>query len=176
MLRSSRKKMSAASSIFDFEVLDADHKPYNLVQHKGSPLLIYNVASKCGYTKGGYETATTLYNKYKSQGFTVLAFPCNQFGGQEPGNEEEIKEFVCTKFKAEFPIMAKINVNGENAHPLYEYMKKTKPGILATKAIKWNFTSFLIDRDGVPVERFSPGASVKDIEEKLIPLLGSARL
>nr|CCD13344.1 unnamed protein product [Trypanosoma congolense IL3000] len=158
-------------TIYDFEVLGGDLKPYNLAQHKGHPLLIYNVASKCGYTKKGYEVATNLYEKYKSTGFTVLAFPCNQFGGQEPGTEKEIKEFACTKFKANFPIMAKVSVNGSDAHPLFEFLKKAKPGILGTTAIKWNFTSFLIDKNGVPVARFSPGASEKEIEEKLTPLL-----
>ncbi|RNC60949.1 trypanothione/tryparedoxin dependent peroxidase 2 [Trypanosoma cruzi] len=163
-------------SIYEFQVNAADGKPYDLSQHKGHPLLIYNVASRCGYTKGGYETATTLYNKYKGQGFTVLAFPCNQFAGQEPGTALEVKEYACTRFKADFPIMAKIDVNGGKAHPLYEFMKATIPGLFGTKAIKWNFTSFLIDRHGVPVERFSPGASVEDIEKKLLPLLGGARI
>ncbi|KEG12509.1 trypanothione/tryparedoxin dependent peroxidase 2 [Trypanosoma grayi] len=166
--------VSAPTSIYDFQTLDADHQLYDLSQHKGHPLLIYNVASKCGYTKSGYETATTLYNKYKDKGFTVLAFPCNQFGGQEPGTELEVKEFVCTRFKARFPIMAKISVNGSNAHPLYEFMKKARPGVLGTKAIKWNFTSFLIDKNGIPVERFSPGASASEIEKKLVPLLRSS--
>eukprot|EP00796_Vickermania_ingenoplastis_P012883 gene12883-biopygen9431 len=106
------------SSIYDFQVNGADHQPYDLAQHKGNPLLIYNVASQCGFAKGGYEAATTLYNKYKDQGFTVLAFPCNQFGGQEPGKEEEIQEMVCTRFKAEFPLMEKICVNGSEEHPL----------------------------------------------------------
>ncbi|RNF26108.1 glutathione peroxidase-type tryparedoxin peroxidase [Trypanosoma conorhini] len=159
------------TSIYDFQVNGADGKPYDLAQHKGHPLLIYNVASKCGYTKSGYETATALYNKYKDQGFTVLAFPCNQFAWQEPGTAQEVKEFACTRFKAEFPIMAKIDVNGGDAHPLYEFLKETKPGVLGSKAIKWNFTSFLIDKNGVPVVRFSPGAPVEEIEEELLPLL-----
>ncbi|ORC87606.1 putative glutathione peroxidase-like protein 3 [Trypanosoma theileri] len=176
MLRNTRIRLVAGRTIYDFQVLDADHRLYNLSQHKGHPLLIYNVASRCGYTKGGYETATTLYNKYKDKGFTVLAFPCNQFGGQEPGSAQEVKEFACTRFKADFPIMAKIDVNGEKAHPLYEYLKKAKPGLLGTEAIKWNFTSFLVDKNGVPVERFSPGASVSEIEKKLVPLLGGAKL
>ncbi|ORC87605.1 glutathione peroxidase-like protein [Trypanosoma theileri] len=158
-------------TIYDFQVKAADGKPYNLSQHKGHPLLIYNVDNHSNLAAGNYKTATTLYNKYKDKGFTVLAFPCNQFGGQEPGSAQEVKEFACTRFKADFPIMAKINVNGEKAHPLYEYLKKEKPGILGTKAIKWNFTSFLIDKNGVPVERFSPGASVEEIEKKLTPLL-----
>ncbi|ORC87607.1 glutathione peroxidase-like protein [Trypanosoma theileri] len=159
------------SSIYDFQVLDADHQLYNLSQHKGHPLLIYNVASNCGYTKGGYETATTLYNKYKDKGFTVLAFPCNQFGGQEPGSAQEVKEFACTRFKADFPIMAKIDVNGEKAHPLYEYLKSCLSGSAGVQAIKWNFTSFLIDKNGVPVKRFSPDTTVDEIEQQLIALL-----
>jgi glutathione peroxidase-type tryparedoxin peroxidase len=159
------------SNIYDFEVLGADKKPYDLKQHQGKPLVIYNVASKCGFTDGGYKTAQTLYSKYKELGFTVLAFPCNQFGGQEPGNEEEIKEFACKKFSAEFPILAKVDVNGDKAHPLFEYLKKTVPGILGTTSIKWNFTSFLVDENGVPVERYSPGAKAEEIESKLVPML-----
>ncbi|ESS69945.1 glutathione peroxidase-like protein [Trypanosoma cruzi Dm28c] len=165
---------NAHSSIYDFQILDADHQLYDLSQHKGHPLLIYNVASRCGYTKGGYETATTLYNKYKGQGFTVLAFPCNQFAGQEPGTALEVKEFACTQFKADFPIMAKIDVNGDKAHPLYSYLKRCLTGSAGVQAIKWNFTSFLIDRHGVPVARFSPGASVEEIEMQLLPLFEGA--
>ncbi|KAG5502132.1 hypothetical protein GH5_05079 [Leishmania sp. Ghana 2012 LV757] len=159
------------SSIYDFHVNGSDHKPYDLAQHKGHPLLIYNVASKCGYTKGGYETAVTLYNKYKDRGFTVLAFPCNQFAGQEPGSEEEVKQFACTRFSAEFPIMEKVHINGENAHPLYRYLKSACKGILGTTMVKWNFTSFLVDKDGHPVHRFSPGATADEIEKYLLPLL-----
>lgn len=159
------------SSIYDFQVNGADHKPYDLAQHKGHPLLIYNVASKCGYTKGGYETATELYNKYRDRGFTVLAFPCNQFGSQEPGTEEEVQQFACTRFKAEFPIMEKVNVNGSDEHPLYHYLKQACTGVLGTTSIKWNFTSFLVDKEGHAVERFSPGASTKEIEEKLVKLM-----
>lgn len=162
------------TSIYEFKVNGADHKEYDLSQHMGKPLLIMNVASKCGYAKGGYEAATELYNKYKDQGFTVLAFPCNQFGGQEPGKEEEIKEMVCTRFKAEFPLMEKICVNGSDEHPLYKYLKSAVKGILGTTAIKWNFTSFLVDKDGHAVERFSPGTSAADIEKKLLPLLKAA--
>lgn len=159
------------SSIYDFEVLDAKKQPYDLKQHKGKPLLIYNVASKCGYTEGGYTTAQALYSKYKSQGFTVLAFPCNQFAGQEPGTESEIQQFACQRFNAEFPIMAKVDVNGDHAHPLWAYLKKTVPGILGTESIKWNFTSFLVDGNGVPIERYSPGAKEAEVEKKLLPLL-----
>ncbi|CCW70184.1 unnamed protein product [Phytomonas sp. Hart1] len=159
------------SSIYDFQVNDLDHKPYNLLQHKGHPLLIYNVASRCGYSNGGYKTSMALYTKYKNTGFTVLAFPCNQFNGQEPGTDEEIKATICTKFKAEFPIMEKVEVNGKNEHPLFNYLKDAARGILNSTSIKWNFTSFLIDHNGVPVYRFSPGATEDEIEKKLIPLL-----
>ena len=159
------------SSIYDFEVLDTKKQPYDLKQHKGKPLLIMNVASKCGFTNGGYTTAQALYSKYKSQGFTVLAFPCNQFGGQEPGTEAEIQQFACQRFNAEFPIMAKVDVNGDHAHPLWVYLKKTVPGILGTESIKWNFTSFLVNGDGVPIERYSPGAKEAEVEKKLLPLL-----
>ncbi|KAH8612660.1 putative Glutathione peroxidase [Trypanosoma vivax] len=176
MLRRSFGVLAASRTIYDFKVLDADHQLYDLSQHKGHPLLIYNVASRCGYTKGGYETATALYDKYRGRGFTVLAFPCNQFGGQEPGTDQEVKEFACTKFKAEFPIMAKIDVNGDKAHPLYVFLKEALPGILGTTAIKWNFTSFLVDGNGVPVARFSPGASQEEIEKKLLPLLGASHI
>ena len=159
------------SSIYEFQVNDADHKPYDLSQHKGNPLLIYNVASKCGFANGGYKTAMALYTKYKDKGFTVLAFPCNQFAGQEPGTDEEIKATVCTKFKADFPIMEKVDVNGSKENPLFKYLKHAAKGVLGTTSIKWNFTSFLIDQNGVPVHRFSPGATEKEIEKKLLPLL-----
>ena len=166
----------SGKSIFDFSVDGSDRKPYDLSQHKGKVVLVMNTASKCGYTQSGYTTATELYNKYKDQGFTVLGFPCNQFGSQEPGTEEEIVDFVCKRFKADFPMMAKVDVNGGNAHPLWEYMKATKPGILGTKSIKWNFTMFLINKAGVPVARYSPGTKTEEIEKLLVPLLqeGSA--
>ena len=159
------------SSIYDFEVFDAKKAPYDMAQHKGHPVLIMNVASKCGYTESGYAAATELHKKYAEQGFQVLAFPCNQFGGQEPGSEAEVVEMVCKRFKADFPIMSKIDVNGDAAHPMWDYMKKTVPGILGTKSVKWNFTMFLCNGEGVPVERFSPGTKAKDIEKKLVPLL-----
>ena len=162
------------SSIYDFKVNGGDHKPYDLAQHKGHPLLIYNVASQCGYAKGGYEAATELYNKYKDRGFTVLAFPCNQFKEQEPGSEEEIKEFACTRFKADFPIMEKVDVNGAKEHPLYHYLKHAQKTANGATDVEWNFTSFLVDKDGHAVHRFSPGAKAEEIEKKLLPLFGDA--
>lgn len=173
MFRLSIIRRAAATSIYDFAVIAANKQPYDLKQHKGHPLLIYNVASKCGYTDGGYKTSQALYAKYKEQGFTVLAFPCNQFGSQEPGTEAEIQDFVCKKFSVEYPLMAKVEVNGSNAHPLWEYLKGAAPGILGTTDVKWNFTSFLIDKDGKPVYRFSPGAKQEEIERRLLPLMSA---
>jgi glutathione peroxidase-type tryparedoxin peroxidase len=163
--------MTQASSIYDFTVLDAKKQPYDMKQLEGKVALIYNVASQCGLTNAGYTAATAMHNKYKDQGLVVLGFPCNQFGGQEPGTEEEIQHFACTKFKAEFPIMAKVDVNGEKAAPLFQYMKKAAPGILGTEGIKWNFTSFLVDRSGKVVYRFSPGEGADNIEKRLAPLI-----
>ncbi|EPY40196.1 glutathione peroxidase-type tryparedoxin peroxidase [Angomonas deanei] len=137
----------------------------------GHPLLIMNVASLCGLTKSGYQAAAELYNTYHKEGFTVLAFPCNQFGAQEPGSEKDVAEMVCTRFKADFPIMEKVEVNGSGAHPLFLYLQEAKPGLLGTKAIKWNFTSFLIDGKGIPVARYSPGTGASTIEKDLKPLL-----
>ncbi|EPY35717.1 glutathione peroxidase-type tryparedoxin peroxidase [Strigomonas culicis] len=164
------------SSIYDFTVNGADHKPYDLQQHKGHPLLIVNVASQCGYTKSGYETATALYSKFKDQGFTVLAFPCNQFGAQEPGTEQEIQQTTCTRFKAEFPLLEKVKVNGADAHPLWAYLQHTKTGIFGSAAIKWNFTFFLVNGEGVPVARFSPGTSAETMEKSLLPLLSNPKM
>lgn len=157
--------------VFDFTVKGANGIPYDLEQHRGKPILCMNVASKCTFTKTGYEAATELYNKYKDRGFTVLAFPCNQFNSQEPGTDAEIKEFACTKFKADFPIMSKCDVNGAAAEPLWEFMKKEQPGILGTTSVKWNFTSFLCNASGKPVKRFSPGTKASEIEKDLLPIL-----
>lgn len=159
------------SSIYDFKVNDAEHNPYDLAQHKGHPVLIYNVASKCRFTKKGYETATTLYNKYRDRGLSVLAFPCNQFAGQEPCSAEEVKESMQTRFQADFPILDKVDVNGDKQHPLFQYLKHAQKGVLGTPGIKWNFTAFLVDKNGHAVARFAPGASVETIEKKLVPLL-----
>ena len=162
------------SSVYDFTVLDNKKQPYDLKQHAGKAVYIMNVASKCGYAKTGYEAATELFDKYgKGDGakFVVLAFPCNQFGSQEPGTEAEITEFACTKFKADYPIMAKIDVNGDKEAPLYKYIKHAKTGILGSASIKWNFTGFLTDTNGIPVERYSPGTKADEIEKKLLKVL-----
>mmetsp|Transcript_21349 Transcript_21349/g.33196 ORF Transcript_21349/g.33196 Transcript_21349/m.33196 type:complete len:165 (-) Transcript_21349:79-573(-) len=160
-----------AQSIFDFTVKDAANKDLSMSLYKGKTLLIMNVASKCGFTQSGYTTANELHRKYKEKGFDVLGFPCNQFAKQEPGDNESIQKFACEIMNAEFNILAKVDVNGENASPLWEYLKQTIPGALGTKAIKWNFTMFLCDKDGIPRHRYSPGTKTEDIEKDLLKLI-----
>ena len=143
------------SSIYDFEVKTIDDKTIKLDQYKGEVLLIVNTASQCGYTPQ-YEGLNNLYNDLKSKGFSVLGFPCNQFGSQEPGSDAEIASFCDLNFKVAFPMFSKLEVNGQNESPLYTFLKEQAPGILGTKAIKWNFTKFLVDRQGHIVERFAP--------------------
>jgi glutathione peroxidase len=156
--------------IHDFKAKTIDGKEISLSDYRGKVLLIVNVASKCGFTPQ-YEGLEKLYKKYKGQGFEVLGFPCNQFGAQEPGTETDIKSFCDLNFGVTFPLFAKIDVNGANAHPLYKYLTHDKPGVLGTEAIKWNFTKFLIDKQGEPVERYGsadkPESLEKDIEEVL---------
>ena len=123
--------------------------------YKGKVMLIVNTASQCGFTPQ-YQGLEALYRRYKDQGLIVLAFPCNQFGHQEPGNEREIQEFCASDYAISFPLFAKIEVNGANAHPLYQYLKDKKPGVLGSRGIKWNFTKFLVDRAGQVVKRYAP--------------------
>lgn len=149
---------------------DIDKKPVKLSDFKGKVLLIVNVASKCGFTPQ-YEGLEKIYRKYKSQGFEILAFPCNQFGAQEAGTNEEIKSFCSTKYNVTFQLFDKIEVNGPNTHPLYKFLKEAKPGILGTQDIKWNFTKFLVDRNGKVVERFAPQTSPESIEKDITKLL-----
>ncbi|MBT8348976.1 MAG: glutathione peroxidase, partial [Sulfurovum sp.] len=140
-----------------------------LEQYKGNVILIVNVASKCGYTSQ-YDGLEALYKKYKDQGLVVLGFPCNQFGSQEPGSEAEIQNFCRVNFGVTFPMFSKINVNGDDTHPLYRYLKSEQPGILGTEIIKWNFTKFLVSKEGKVIERF--GSSIKPISlEKEIEVL-----
>ena len=150
---------------------DIRGKDYPMKQHEGQVCLIMNVASACGYTADGYNTANALYDKYNNRGFTVLAFPCNQFGSQESGTNAEIENFACGIKKSKFPIMDKVEVNGANAHGLWEAMKTTKPGILGTTSIKWNFTKFLVGRDGMTMFRYGPGDKLADIEKDLLTIL-----
>jgi glutathione peroxidase-type tryparedoxin peroxidase len=163
--------VAKATSAYDFVVADAQGQPFDLAQRRGKLTLFANVASKCGLTKSGYEAFTTLYDRYKDRGFTVLAFPCNQFAGQEPGTEAEICAFALAEHRVQFPLMQKVNVNGDNVSPLWQYLKKEKTGILGTTSIKWNFSSFLADQNGKVIERFGPGEAADKIEKVLLPLL-----
>ena len=126
-----------------------------LAAYRGDVALIVNVASECGFTSQ-YEGLQALYTEYAAQGLTVLGFPCDQFGHQEPGDEATIKSFCETRFAVTFPMFAKIDVNGAAAHPLYDWLKSSKPGLLGTEAIKWNFTKFLVGRDGIVIKRYAP--------------------
>lgn len=154
----------------DFKVKDVSGKEVSLSTYKNKVLLIVNVASQCGLTPQ-YKGLEELYEKYNSKGFEILGFPCNQFGGQEPGTENEIKTFCETSFGVKFQLFSKIDVNGENADPLYKYLCDAKPGLLRLKAIKWNFTKFLIDKNGNPVERYAPTTEPKDLEADILKLL-----
>uniref|UniRef100_J3MBX2 Glutathione peroxidase n=1 Tax=Oryza brachyantha TaxID=4533 RepID=J3MBX2_ORYBR len=144
-------------------VEDIDGKDVSLSKFKGRPLLIVNVASQCGLTTANYTELSHLYEKYKAQGFEILAFPCNQFGAQEPGSNPQIKQFACTRFKAEFPIFDKVDVNGPNTAPIYKFLKSSAGGFLGD-LVKWNFEKFLVDKNGKVVERYPPTTSPFQIE------------
>ncbi|XP_073000208.1 probable glutathione peroxidase 2 [Typha latifolia] len=154
------------NSIYDITVNDINGSDLSLSTYRGKVLLIVNVASKCGLTHSNYKEMNVLYEKYKDKGFEILAFPCNQFAGQEPGSNEEIKEVACTMFKAEFPIFDKVEVNGRDAAPLYKFLKAQKGGIFGD-GIKWNFTKFLVAKDGKVVERYAPTTSPLKIEKDI---------
>ncbi|KAL8138918.1 hypothetical protein V2J09_004919 [Rumex salicifolius] len=162
-----------AQSIYDLSVQDANGNNVSLDSYKGKVLLIVNVASKCGMTNSNYAELNELHKKYKDQGLQILAFPCNQFGDEEPGSNEQILVFVCTRFKSEFPIFDKIEVNGENAAPLYKLLKLGKWGIFGDD-IQWNFAKFLVDRDGQVVGRYYPTTSPLSLEYDIQKLLGVA--
>jgi glutathione peroxidase len=147
---------------YDFSALTIDGIDLPLSRYRGHPLLIVNVASKCGFTPQ-YAGLEALYRKYHERGLEVLGFPCDQFGHQEPGDEAEIKKFCALSYGVSFPMFAKIKVNGADANPLYEYLKSTLPGILGIEAIKWNFTKFLVGKDGVPIKRYAPADKPEDI-------------
>ncbi|KFK31918.1 hypothetical protein AALP_AA6G175800 [Arabis alpina] len=162
---------SAPKSIYDFTVKDAKGSDVDLSTYKGKVLLIVNVASQCGLTNSNYTELAQLYQKYKDHGFEILAFPCNQFGNQEPGSNEEIVAFACTRFKAEYPIFDKVDVNGDKAAPIYKFLRSSKGGLFGD-GIKWNFAKFLIDKEGNVVDRYAPTTSPLSIEKDLKKLLG----
>ncbi|HTD28585.1 MAG TPA: glutathione peroxidase [Xanthomonadaceae bacterium] len=153
---------------FSARTIDGDEQP--LAAYRGKPLLIVNVASKCGFTPQ-YTGLEALYRSHKDQGLEVLAFPCDQFGHQEPGNEEEIKNFCSLTYDVTFPMFAKVDVNGADAHPLWKWLKEEKSGFLGLDGIKWNFTKFLIGRDGKVVKRYAPTDTPKKIESDLAAVL-----
>jgi glutathione peroxidase len=157
-------------SVYDYSAKTLDGQDASLADYRGQVLLIVNTASKCGFTPQ-YEGLETLYRAYKDQGFTVLAFPCNQFGAQEPGNAEEIASFCSLTYDLTFPVLGKIDVNGPQTHPLYAYLKHEQKGLLGTEGIKWNFTKFLIGRDGEVVERFAPTTKPEDLKQAVEALL-----
>ena len=158
------------TSVYDFEARTIDGQPAPQADYRGKTLLIVNVASQCGFTPQ-YSGLQRLYDKFKARGVVVLGFPCNQFGHQEPSGEAEIEQFCSRNYGVTFPMFAKIEVNGENGHPLYKYLKSEKPGILGTEAIKWNFTKFLVGSDGTVLKRYAPNDKPEAIEGDL-----SARL
>ena len=156
-------------TVTEFTVRTAEGER-SLSDHAGQVLLIVNVASKCGFTPQ-YAGLEALYRQYGPRGFTVLGFPCNQFGAQEPGDAAEITNFCTTSYDVTFPIFAKVEVNGANADPLYEYLKAGAPGVLGSKAIKWNFTKFLVDRTGRPVRRYAPTTKPEELAADIEALL-----
>jgi glutathione peroxidase len=151
------------TTLYDFTVDDIEGRQVALDRYKGKVLLVVNTASKCGFTPQ-YHGLEALYRKYREQGLEVLGFPCNQFGAQEPGNEQEIATFCETNYNVTFPMFRKIDVNGNATAPLYRYLKHEKPGLLGTEAIKWNFTKFLVGRDGEVVARYAPNDTPESIE------------
>lgn len=157
-------------SLYDFEVKDAKGQAVSLKQYEGKALLIVNVASACGFTPQ-YEGLQKLYEEYQSQGLEILGFPCNQFGAQESGTDEEIQGFCTGRFGVKFKVLSKVDVNGDDAAPLFKFLKKEASGVLGTEAIKWNFTKFLVSKDGKVLKRFGsidkPESMKKEIEAAL---------
>jgi glutathione peroxidase len=158
-------------SLYDISAQRLDGSTGQLAEYRGKVLLIVNVASRCGFTPQ-YAGLEALYRKYRDQGLVVLGFPCNQFGAQEPGSAAEIGAFCSSTYDVTFPLFAKVDVNGPDAHALYQHLKSAKPGILGTEGIKWNFTKFLVNRQGEVVERYAP----KDTPESLDSAIAAAML
>jgi len=153
-------------NLYECTVKTIDGKTQSMADYRGQVLLIVNVASKCGFTSQ-YTGLEALYRRYRDKGFTILGFPCDQFAHQEPGSEAEIKSFCSLTYDVTFPLFAKIEVNGSGAHPLYRYLKKVQPGLLGSEAIKWNFTKFLVNREGQVLKRYAPSDTPEKIEDDL---------
>jgi glutathione peroxidase len=163
---------SKNQTFHDFKVQDASNNSYDLAKHKGEVVLVVNVASKCGFTPQ-YKGLEQLYREYKNQGFTILGFPCNQFGAQEPGNNSEIQQFCSLTYDVSFPIMSKVDVNGDKSEPVYKWLKASAPGLLGIEAIKWNFTKFLISKEGQVLQRYAPQTEPKEISSDIQKALKS---
>jgi glutathione peroxidase len=159
-----------SQSIFEFSVKNIRGEEESLKNYRGKVLLIVNTASKCGFT-GQYDGLEKLYRDLQGKGLEILAFPCNQFASQEPGSDAEIATFCETRFHTSFPLFAKIEVNGKNAHPLFAFLKEQAPGVLGSKAIKWNFTKFLVDREGRVIKRFAPKAAPESLRSEIEAVL-----
>jgi glutathione peroxidase len=159
-----------SENIYQFKVQGPNNQTVSLNDYKNKTLLIVNVASKCGFTPQ-YTDLEAIYKEYQSQGLEILAFPCNQFGGQEPGDAQEIRNFCTLNYNVSFPIFAKIDVNGTNAEPLFTYLKNALPGIFGLTNIKWNFTKFLIDKTGKPISRYAPTDKPYDILKDIKKIL-----
>ena len=161
------------TTAYDFSATDIDGRERSLREFAGQALLIVNVASKCGFTPQ-YKGLEALWRKHSPAGFAVLGFPCDQFGHQEPGDEQEIRQFCSLNYDVSFPLFAKIEVNGAGTHPLYRWLKSEKAGVLGTEAIKWNFTKFLIDRDGGVVRRYAPTDTPEKIDADVGAMFAAA--
>lgn len=157
-------------SIYDFNAINIQGQDVSLADFKGKVLLIVNTASKCGFTPQ-FAGLETLYEQHQKDGLVILGFPCNQFGKQEPGSEGEISEFCQLNYGVSFPMFAKVDVNGSSASPLFDYLKSEAPGLLGSKAIKWNFTKFLINRQGVVLKRYAPTDTPQSIETDIVKAL-----
>ncbi len=159
------------TGIYDYsaKLIDGNEQHFNAYQ--GKVLLIVNVASKCGYTPQ-YAGLESLYQKYREHGLCIVGFPCNQFLSQEPGDEHAIQQFCSLNYDVSFPLFAKIDVNGDNTHPIYRYLKKSAKGVLGSESIKWNFTKFLVSRDGLHVERYATATTPEEMEKDIIKALG----
>ena len=158
------------ASIYDFKVKDIHGKTVDLDLYRGKVMLVVNTASQCGFTPQ-YKGLESVYEKLHSKGLEILGFPCNQFGGQEPGDEKEIAQFCELNFGVTFPMFAKVDVNGDDAAPLFKFLKAEKPGLLGSEAIKWNFTKFLVDREGNVVKRYAPNDTPESIAKDIEKLL-----
>ncbi len=158
------------STIYEFSAKDITGQQVQFSDFKNKPLLIVNTASKCGFTPQ-FKGLEELYQSYQSKGFVVLGFPCNQFGSQDPGSNQEITQFCTLNYHVTFPMMAKVEVNGPKADPLFQWLTKAAPGLLGSTAIKWNFTKFLINREGIPNERFAPTTTPDSLHKKIEALL-----